>query len=475
MRFPFMFAFPLLLAGCLGGQDYVRPAPPVAAVWPAPGDVPDALDAAHIDWQDFFTDPRLQAMVRLALEHNRDLRIAAGRLEAARAEFGIARTEALPKINASLGQSNAGQSAEVAGQGNERITHRTDFSLGVVSFELDLWDRLGSLSEAARASFLATEAARRSLRLSLIGEIAGTYFNLIELEERLSLARSALGSHKQTVGLVALANQEGFASNLEKLTAEGALNGTRAQIALLERQAALARNKLALLVGTMPADLPPPLPLSRQELHSDLAAGIPAETLLARPDVIEAELRLRAAHANIHAARAAFLPKILLTASLGLASRSLTSLLGAGQAAWNFQPTLTQPIFDWGRNQGNLDLAEARKNVAVAEYEKKLQEAFREVADLLAMRRTLHDQRQTAEQQLAINAERVKIMEARREAGVASRLNVLEAERELLATEQAHKEIRRMELANTATLYKALGGGEQALAATARPDLLSAK
>lgn len=450
----------LIAVGCSTTTGLPPPQPPLAVEWPdTPQDAASAPVAASLHWRTMFSDPRLQLLIKTALAENRDLRVALARIEAARAESGIAAADRLPTVSGNFSQIGSRQSADAAGEGNATLSRRYDLSLNVVSYELDLWNRLGSQSEAARSNLLATEAARRGIELGLIGEVADTYFNLIELDERLRLAREIARLHERSLHLISLAHQEGFASNLERLTAEGALTGEHAQIAQLERQRAQAQNKLDLLVGNKPSQLPEGRSIETQEVEYNLAAGLPAEVLLQRPDVIEAEHRLRAARANVDAARAAFLPKILLTAGFGLASGSLATLLGVGQTAWNFQPKLTLPIFDWGRNQGNLDLAEARKDLAVAEYEKTLQSAFREVADLLATRRTLRDQRLAAERQLVINGERLEIMKARQAAGQASQINVYDAGREWLSTRQACNEIRRLQLGNSAMLYKALGGG----------------
>ncbi|MDP1527331.1 MAG: efflux transporter outer membrane subunit [Rhodocyclaceae bacterium] len=451
---------PFLLSGCFGAEEFVRPAPPIESRWSAPA--PSALerDARLTRWQEFFPDPRLQALIDTALTHNRDLHIAAARLEAARAEYGLAEAERWPALKATGSQNITGMSAELAGEGNDRISRRTDLSVGVVSFEIDLWNRLGSLSAAQRAQYLANAAAQRGVRLSLIGEVANTYFSLLDAEERLGLLRETVQLRQRTLDLIRLAQTTGFASDMETLTAEGTFEGAKSEVATLERQQAQARNKLALLVGRMPDELPPGNPLGDQEVVNNLAAGLPAEVLLARPDVVVAEERLKAAYASVDAARAAFLPKIMLTAALGLASGSLSRLLGAGNAAWNFQPSLTLPLLDGGRTQGQVDVNVARRTEAIAAYEKTLQEAFREVADLLAVRSSLLDQFHTVARQLNINDQRLQIVEARREAGVASMLNVLDARREWLATQQFSLQVRRAQLENAAQLYKALGGGE---------------
>jgi len=447
----------------MGGGELVRPAPPVADGWPVSKEAQhlgDARQASQTAWRDFFPDPRLQVLIERALENNRDLRIAVGRLQAARAEFGIASAGVLPGINASLSQSTQGRSAELAGAGNPLTARRTDLSLGVVSFELDLWNRLGSLSDSAKSTYLATEAARRGVRLSLISEVASTYFNLLELDERIEISQRGFDLRQQSLGLTDIAYTTGFVSIQDKLAAEGRVENARSDLAQLRRQRAVAQNKLGYLVGTSLDNVPEGRPLGGQDVENNLAPGLPAEVLLERPDVVEAEQRLRAAHANVGAARAAFLPKILLTAALGLASRSLTGLFGPGQGAWNFQPSMSLPLFDWGKTQGGVDAAEARKNIAVAEYERALQGSFREVADLLAIRESLLEQGRSADTQVGFNEQRLESVRAWQREGVASLLNVFDAEQEYLLARQGALQLRRQQLENAAALYKALGGGE---------------
>lgn len=450
----------LLASGCMGTSEYIRPEPPLPTGWAATEQDSNGRIASRIHWRDFFSDTNLHELIGIAFENNRDLRVAAARIEAARAEFGLARAQQLPSITGDLSRSGLGKPADIAGTGNPRTEYRTDISIGIVSYELDFWNRLGNLSEAARANYLATEAAQRALRLALIAEIASSYFTLLEISERLELARNTIETREKSLELVRIAHDTGFASNLDMLATEGALANARSELAQLERQRAVTINKLHLIAGSGSWEFPAERTLANQDVINNLAAGVPAEALLARPDVIEAEQRLRAAQANIGAARAAFLPKILLTAGMGLASRSLLGLFNPGQIAWNYQPTLSLPLFDWGRTQGNLDLAEARKNIAVAEYEKTLQTAFREVADLLANRQALHEQYQAAQTQVAINEASVATAEARRAEGMASNLNVLDARRGLIIARQSALQVRRQQLENATLLYKALGGGE---------------
>ncbi len=317
------------------------------------------------------------------------------------------------------------------------------------------------LDDAARASYLASDFARRAFRLTLIADVANAYLSLLELGERLDLARATLKSRDETRMLVTRRRDVGLAGDLDYLQADGAFQNARAEVASLARAQAAAENALRLLVGDSPA-LAEGGKLALPGLIADLTlavpAGLPSELLLMRPDVLAAEQKLIAANANIGAARAAFLPKILLTATLGTASRGLGGLFEAGSGAWSFNPALRLPLFDSGRTEGNVDLAEVRKIIAVAEYEKAIQQAFREVADLLAARGSLSEQLQAQEANVSAQSQRLKIVEARYKAGVSSHLELLDAQREHFAAQQSALAVRRQLLSTAASFYKALGG-----------------
>lgn len=450
-----------LLAGCSQIGDYTRPAAPVAESWPdaaAPG---GKRVAAQTEWRTFFPDPRLQALIAAALERNRDMRMAVARIEEARAQYGITRADRLPTVNANFGRNAAMTPGEAVGGTNTSISgQRYDFTLSTVSYEVDFWGRVNGLSESARASYLSSEEARRAMRLSLIADVANAYFTLLEMSERTQLARAGVGAREKALALVARGREAGFASALDYLQAESALEAARAEVAILDRERAAAANLLQFLVGGFPESLPAGRTLATQDVDADLAAGLPAEVLVARPDVIAAEQRLIAAHANIGVARAAFWPKILLTASVGVASRALATLFAPGHNSWAFQPSLNMPLFDGGRNAGNIDLAEARKVIAVADYEKTVQQAFREVADLLAARTTMTEQRRSAEANLKVQDERLKVAQALFKGGQTGYLDVLDAQREHFAAQQSTVQVRRAQLSASAQLYKALGGGD---------------
>ncbi len=448
----------LLAAGCSMMPDYQRPAPPVPESWPplqAAATLGEAGRAAARDWRQRFPDPRLQALIAAALEHNRDLRIALARVDEARAQAGLARADRLPQIDALAQRAASLTPADLSANNRQLNAQRYDVNLGVSAFELDFWGRVKSLDAAAQASFLASEQAQKSFRLGLVADVASAYFSAIELQERVALAAATLASRGESRRLIAARRDVGLAGDLDVLAADSAMQATRAELANLTRQLAAAGNALRLLVGATP-ELPVGRRLAEQELVAEVPVGLPSEVLLARPDVLAAEQRLLAANANIGAARASFLPRILLTAALGTASRSLAGLFDAGSGAWSFNPVLRYPLFDSGRSQGNVDLAEARKTIAVADYEKALQQAFREIADLLAAREQYAEQLSAQEAAMKAQGDRQRMVEARHKAGLSSYLELLDAQREYFAAQQSALAIRRLQLASTASLYKAL-------------------
>lgn len=465
MHKPSILVLCAALTGCSLMPDYQRPELPVAAQWPQSVQANGARKATALDWRTFFPDPRLQTLIAAALEHNRDMRIAAGRIEEARALYGIARADRLPNIDGTVSGSSSRTPSDLSFTGGAFTSHRYDVGFSMLSFELDFWGRVRSLNEAALASYLATEEARRALRLSLIADVANAYLTLLEMEERTALARETVKSREETRTMVGYRREVGLAGDLDYLQADGAFEQSRADLASLERQRAAAANALTLLVGHETTGLPGGATLADQGIVPDLVADLPAEVLLQRPDVLAAEHSLIAANANIGAARAAFLPRITLTAGLGTASQALSGLFNAGSGAWNFQPALRLPLFDAGRAADGVDLAKARKVIAVAEYEKTIQQAFREVADLLAARTHLAEQLQAQQAAEKAQAERLRLAEARYKAGISSYLEVLDAQRESFSAQQATVQTRRAWLTAAAQLYKALGGGsdEQAV------------
>ena len=449
----------LLLSACAQTVDYQRPELPVPTVWPSGSAAPDQSSAAAVQphWSTYFVDPRLHVLIEAALKNNRDLRIAASRVMEARAQFRAAGAERFPGINL-LGSGSVGITpADLSGTGTVINGERYDLALTTVSYEMDFWGRLSSLTEAARNTYLATATAQRAFQLSLISDVATTYFKLLQFDEMLRLAQENETSRQNSLALVGKGRELGGADYSEYLQAQSALEGVRSELAGLEQQRASTVNQLNFLVGAVLTDLPPGLDLDHQGLDTTLAPGLPADVLLARPDVVAAEQRLIAAQANIQAARAAFFPKIALTASVGVASIGLGTLFSG--SAWSYQPSIGLPLFDGGRLEASRDLADARKVTAVAEYEKTIQQAFREVADLLSARTALAHQMRSARVNQEAQARRLDIANARYQVGLGNYLEVLDGERGLVSAQQSTLQLRRAQLDTAAQLYKALGGG----------------
>lgn len=449
-----------LATGCAEVGDYQRPASGIPAQWRQSTPGAEATPVAHIQWRSFFQDQRLQALITSALEHNSDLKMALARVAETRAQYGIANADRLPSASLAANKTKSKIPAAFTGTDRPVTTERTELNLTVVSFELDFWGRIANLSEAARASYLASESASRAMRITLIAEVANLYFTLLELNERIDITRTAIESRRKNRDLVKRGMELGAAARSDYLLAEGAFHFVEAELAVLENQQANTEHALFMLVGNPAIDLPKGRKLHEQEVRNDLAPGIPSEVLYARPDVIAAEHRLREASANVAAARAAFLPKILLTVGIGLASRSLSALFGPGSGNWTYQPALSLPLFDGGRTAGFEAIAEARRNSAVADYEKTIQQAFREVSDLLSTRASLADQRRATEATVKAHQERLTVAEMRFKSGSISYLEVLDAQRELFASQQGAVQVRRAQLSTAAQLYKALGGGD---------------
>lgn len=444
------------LAGCSQIPAYQRPAAPVPQQFVA--DMPTTDAAALPDWHTYFPDPALHTLIEAALANNRDMRIALARVEEARALAGVARADRFPTLEAQANANRTRTPADLSGVGVARTTSRYDVGLGVTAFELDFWGRVAALNEAARAQYLASDEAAKSFRVSLIGDVAGTWYQLIELAERTRLADDTLKTREESLVLIRKRREAGLANDLDVLAAESLVESVRAQWADLKRQRAQTENALRLLAG-MAVPLSETPGAASQTALAELAPGLPSDVLLRRPDVRAAEQRLIASNANVGVARAAFFPRIALTGNLGTASSALSGLFDAGSRAWLFQPILTLPLFDAGRNRANLEVAEARKIQAVADYEKTIQQAFREVADALAARTTYAEQLSAQEANLRAIHARLERVKAREQAGIANYLEVLDASRDAFSTEQALITSRLQVLGAQVTLYKALGGG----------------
>lgn len=453
-----------LLAGCHTAPSHARPDLPTAAEYPpaaadeaVAGEAVAGVAAGEIGWRELFEDPRLEALIAAALERNRDLLVAVARIDEARGFHRIQDADRFPTVVAD-GSAARTRIAEV--DGGPATFDRTSIGVGVFGFELDFWGRVRSLSEAARAEFLATVEAQRAFRLLLVRDVAATYLASLEAAERIELALATLESRREALRIARVRFDAGITSALDFRQAESLLTQAETELAALRLAKARRDNLLAVLIGgPVAAPLPPPLPLAEQLSEVVLAAGLPSELLTARPDVLAAEERLRAARADVAAARAAFFPSISLTGDLGFASAELEDLVGSDGLTWSFGPRITLPIFNRGRLRGNLTVAEAREHIAVATYERVVQGAFREVADALAGRRHLAEQVAALERGVLALRQIADLARARYREGVVGFIEVLDAERNLFAAEQALLQLRRAEVENLVALYVALGGG----------------
>jgi len=444
-----------LLSACSLAPTYERPEAPVAAAYPTQTDHNLRLTG----WRDFFPDERLQTLIDTALANNRDLRIAALRVEEARAQYNVQSADQLPTFNATAGATRSRTPGSLSPSGSPTVNRNYQVGLGLAAFELDFFGRVRSLNDAALAQYLATEEANRAAHITLVAEVAKLYLAERAFDEQYELARKTFESRETAYRLAKQRFDVGASSALDLRQSETLVQSARASLAALARQRAQAANALTLLVGKPLTDLPAAHRLSEQNIITEIPAGLPSDLLERRPDIRAAEQRLRAANANIGAARAAFFPRISLTASTGTASNDLSGLFESGSRTWSFVPQLVLPIFDAGRNSANLSVAEVRKHVAVADYEKSIQTAFREVADALAARAALDEQIDAQRAVLEAQAERYKLADLRYRNGVASSLEVLDAERELFSAQQALVQARLLRLTNAVDLYRALGGG----------------
>lgn len=448
-----------LMAGCSFIPTYERPAAPVATQFPDGGAAASstAQTAADLPWQSFISDARLRGLVDLALANNRDLRVAVLNIEQARAQYSIQRADRYPTVGVGVGGSRTPQ------PGTSALTVY-QAGLTVSSWEIDFFGRIASLSEAALAQYLATEEGRKAAQISLVASVANAYLSLLADDELLALTRQTLATREESIKLSKLRFDNGVTSELDYRQAQSLLEAARATMAQVQRQRALDVNLLTLLVGQpdwaqTQATAPAATQLESAVVMTELPVGLPSDVLVARPDIRQAEQLLIARNANIGAARAAFFPRISLTAGFGTASTELSGLFQGGSFGWTVAPQLLLPIFDAGRNQAGLDSAKVGRDIAVAQYEKAIQTAFREVADALATRTTLSEQLRAQQAQVEAESASFKLSDLRYRNGVASYLDLLDAQRSLFATQQAVVQTRLAQLQNQVTLYKTLGGG----------------
>ena len=459
----------LLVSGCSMIPAYERPAAPVALTYPSHAASTDRADPANalatqsastMAWQTFFSDTRLQRLIELALVNNRDLRVAVLNIEQARAQYQIRRADQFPTINGVL----SGSRTPSASGG---VTSLYSAGLQATAYELDFFGRVSSLKEAALNQYLATEEGRKTAQITLIASVANAYLSLLADDELLDITRQTLATREESIRLSKLRFDNGVASELDFRQAESLVEAARVSLAQQQRQRALDENLLTLLVGSpLAAELPAAastavvtVPLAQMQPLVDVPAGLPSDLLTSRPDIRQAEQQLLAANANIGAARAAFFPRIALTAGAGSASSQLSGLFKSGSWGLMFAPSLTLPIFDAGRNQANLEVSKVTRDIAVAQYEKAIQSAFREVADALASRSTLAEQLRASQAQANAESIRFRLSDLRYQNGVSSYLDLLDAQRSLFAARQAVVQTRLAQLQSQVGLYRALGGG----------------
>jgi len=454
-------ALALALAGCVNlAPKYERPAAPVAPAFPempqvggtalptATGEAP-----ATLAWQRFFADARLRQLIELSLANNRDLRVAILNIEQARAQYRITRADRLPTVSAAVTGSRQTVGEDLPIQSTYQA------GLTVSSFELDFFGRVRNLSEAALAQYLATEEARKTTQISLIASVANSYLSLLADDELLALTEDTLRTREESLRLTQLRFDNGVSSKLDLQLSASLVETARATLAQLRRLRQQDNNLLTLLVGqTIPSDLAPGATLATTELP-DLPAGLPSDLLTVRPDIRSAEQQLIAANANIGAARANYFPRISLTGSAGSVSDELSGLFKSGTFGWSFAPQAILPIFDYGRVTAGVESARAGRDIAVAQYERSIQTAFREVADALAGQATYSEQLRAQRAVALAEQDRFNLSDLRYRSGAASQLDLLDAQRSLFQAQQQTVEANLARLQNQVTLYRVLGGG----------------
>jgi multidrug efflux system outer membrane protein len=450
-----------VLSGCSMAPVYQRPAAPVAGEFPLNSATADARSAVDTGWREFFADERLQRLIATALENNRDLRTAALRIEEARAAYNIQRADRVPNLNVGLSGTRGRTPGFATPSGQAVVSERYDANLSMSAFELDFFGRVRSLSDAALASYLASDEARQAAQISIVAEVAKAYFTERSYAEQYALAQRTYEARRRTYELTQQRVEVGASSRLDLRSNETLMETARASALALARQRAQAENALTLLVGAPPSQAASGAMASDAQIDamSAVPAGLPSDLLARRPDIRAAEQRLKMANANIGAARAAFFPRISLTAAIGSASPEFSGLFDGGNGTWSFVPQLTLPIFQGGRNVANLNLAEVRKNIAVTDYERSIQIAFREVSDALAARTFLGEQVAAQRAIQDSQADRLRLLQLRFDNGVASSLDVLDAQRELFNAEQQLVQARLLRTTSAIDLYRSLGGG----------------
>ena len=441
----------LALTGCTMVPKYERPAAPVAAQFPGVTQY-NVSRAADIGWQNVFADERLKQLITLALTNNLDLRVAMLNVEQSRAQYRVTRSASFPTVDSSGSYTRSGSFSTASDSWSA--------SLGSTAYEVDLFGRVRSLNRQALEKYFATAEAKRSAQITLVSEVADEYFALREAEEQLQLARQTLTAVQESYDLNKATFDAGASSELDLRTADGQVQTAKINVLTYERQRAQAENYLVLLIGQpLPADLSAPRPFGDTNLVAEVPAGLPSELVQRRPDILEAEHTLKAANANVGAARAAFFPTVTLTGSIGTTSSEFEKLFGSGTGVWSFSPQVTVPIFTGGQNRADLDSAKVSTRIEVANYQKAIQTAFREVADALVAGSSYASQ--IVAEAALINAQqrRYDLANLRYRQGEDTYLNVLSAQQDLYSAQQGQIAAQYNKLSSQISLYKALGGG----------------
>ena len=444
----------LAVGGCTMIPQYERPDATVAPAFPGASAANTGVPAVEIRWREFFAEDRLKELVGLALANNLDLRVAALRVEQSQAQYRIARSAFFPSL---FGSGSFSRSRAL-----DRTSESWSASLGSTAYEVDLFGRVRSLNRQALEKFFATEEGRRGVQLSLVAEVASQYFGLRQAEEQVALAQQTLATVEEAFRLNQATFDAGASTELDLRTAEGQVQTARVNLLTFERQAAQAQNALVLLIGRpVPEELPAPRPFGETNVVMDVPPGLPSELVLRRPDILEAEHSLKAANANIGAARAAFFPSLKLTGSIGTTSSDFEKLFGSGTGVWSFSPQVTIPIFTGGQNRADLDAAKVGAQIEVATYQKAIQTAFREVADALVARATFAEELGARAALIEAQEKRFELANARYRQGEDNYLTVLSAQQDLYSARQGRIQAQYQKLNSQISLYRALGGGWQ--------------
>jgi multidrug efflux system outer membrane protein len=458
----------VFLSGCTMIPKYSQPEAPVPADWPSgpayndTGSLQDAPLADELKWREFFTDERLQKIIGMSLQNNRDLRVAALNVERARALYRIQHAELFPVVEGTGRGIKQRVPADLSGAGRALTVEQYSANVGITSWEIDFFGRIRSLEKRALEEYFATEHARRSVQILLVSEVAGAYLTLAADRENLQLALSTLEAQQASYDLIQRRFEVGLAPKLDLSQVQTRVDTARVDVARFTELSARDENALNLLVGSpVPAELLPET-LSMIEPLPDVSPGMSSEVLLRRPDILQAENLLKATYADIGAARAALFPRISLTSAIGTASGDLSGLFNSSSFAWNYAPQVVMPIFD-PRAWSALKVTKVQREVALAQYEGAIQAAFRDVADALASRGTLGDQMEAQQSLLDATEETYQLSKARYEKGTDIYLSVLDAQRSLYAAQQGLIAIRLAKLANQVRLYAVLGGGAEPL------------